>query len=109
MFGQALRRARPILAMLALGALLGARSAAAAPLAGTYVVGSTGVYATPAAAAADVVANGVSGPVTFQIQPGTYSVNTTLTAISGANSTNRITFVSQSGVASSVVLQGDGS
>ena len=75
------------------------------PMAGTYVVGASGAYATPAAAAAVVEVRGVSGPVTFAIQPGTYDGTTVLTPITGANPVNRVQFTSQTGVPADVVLQ----
>ncbi|MGH7741437.1 MAG: beta strand repeat-containing protein, partial [Candidatus Eiseniibacteriota bacterium] len=78
------------------------------PMAGTYTVGASGTYANPAAAAADVSLRGVSAPVSFLIQSGTYSGTTLLTPATGANAVNRVRFVAQSGVASDVVLQAPG-
>ena len=105
MVARTLRISRPILALLAAATLLGARVAGATPLAGTYVIGSGGDYASFAAAATDLIAQGVSAPVTFQVKTGTYTESLSLTAITGASSSNRVTFVAQSGVASDVVLQ----
>jgi hypothetical protein len=83
-------------------------------LAGTYIVGAGGDYATPAAAAADVAVRGVSAPVTFAIKSGTYNGTTTMIPVTGGNAINRVKFTSQSGVAGDVILQsatgaGDGS
>jgi CARDB/Right handed beta helix region/Secretion system C-terminal sorting domain len=76
------------------------------PLAGTYTVGASGVYPTPAAAAGDVSLRGISAPVSFLIQSGTYNSTITLTPIAGANAANRVRFVSQTGNAADVTLQG---
>jgi hypothetical protein len=46
----------------------------AQPLSGNYTIGSGGNYGTMAAALADLNTNGVSGPVTMTILPGTYTV-----------------------------------
>jgi len=75
------------------------------PLVGTYTVGASGTYATPAAAAADLNVRGVSGPVSFLIQSGTYTGTIPITTVTGANAANRVRFVSQSGLATDVVLQ----
>ena len=61
-------------------------SASYAALNGTYTVGGTTPnYATPAAAAAAVVSQGVSGPVVFNIRPGTYTGNMTMNKIGRAH------------------------
>lgn len=76
-----------------------------AQLSGTYTVGgATPDYATPIDAANAVVAQGVSGPVVFNIRPGTYSGKLLLTTIAGTSSTNTVTFQAENGDSSSVVL-----
>lgn len=65
------------------------------PLNGTYTVGGSNPdFATPAAAAA-ALANGVAGPVVFDIRPGTYGQVVVNGPIAGSNSTNTITFDGQ--------------
>ncbi|MEJ2005229.1 MAG: hypothetical protein P8X57_09760 [Cyclobacteriaceae bacterium] len=68
-----------------------------AQLSGTYTIGGGGDYASINAAVAALDASGVSGPVTFNISSGTYTEQVTIPAISGASSTNTITFTSASG------------
>ena len=76
-----------------------------AALSGTYTVGGASpAYATPTAAAAALVSQGVSGPVIFDIRPGTYVGKVVLTAVTGASSTNTITFQAENGDSSSVLL-----
>jgi parallel beta-helix repeat protein len=57
---------------------------------------------------ADVIAQlacaGVSGPVIFDIAPGTYTGQLTFTAVNGASAANTITFRSQTGDSSSVII-----
>jgi parallel beta-helix repeat protein len=80
----------------------------AVPLNGSYVVGPTGTYLTLADAVSDLVMQGVSGPTTFQIQSGTYGGSNwqaSISSISGADNTNRVTFTSQTGNPASVTLQ----
>jgi len=82
-------------ALLLLAVLLAATSARA-QLSGTYTVGGASPdYATPAAAATAVTAQGVSGPVTFAIRPGTYDGSVVVGAIAGASAVNRVRFVAE--------------
>lgn len=74
-------------------------------LGGNYTIGSGGDYATPALAAADLVSYGVCGPVTFNIMNGTYTGNLSLPQIVGTGPGVSITFQSQSGDSSLVILQ----
>src|SRR3989337_1631756 len=70
------------------------------PLSGSFTVGGTSPdFATPQDAANALKVNGVSGPVFFNIRPGTYSSNggnyTVLlldSVVAGLSQTNRITF-----------------
>ena len=65
-------------------------------LSGTYTIGSGGNYANFTAATSALYSQGVSGPVTFNVLPGTYNERLNLSStISGANATNTITFDGQ--------------
>lgn len=81
----------------ALFALLLGGPAALAQLSGTYTIdnaqptGGTN-YASFTAAATALTANGVSGPVTFNVSGGPYTEQLRLPAIAGSSATNRITF-----------------
>ncbi|MBI1184611.1 hypothetical protein GC194_10085, partial [bacterium] len=84
-----------VLAMLFL--MLGVYSTQAAALSGNYTIGKSGDYTSVTAAVSDLTSNGVSGPVTFTIDDGTYSGTLSFgSGISGASSTNTITFMSKS-------------
>jgi hypothetical protein len=87
--------------------------AANAQLNGTYTVGGTTPnYPTLTDAVTDLLANGVSGPVTFNLRNGTYSgAQYSITPITGASATNRVVFQSETGVAANVTVsyQGSGS
>jgi len=79
-----------------------------AQLSGTYTIGGGGDYASISAAVADLDASGVSGAVTFNISSGTYTEQVTIPAISGASSSNTITFRSATGNAANVTWQFNG-
>lgn len=74
-----------------------------AALAGTYVVGPNGDYATIKDAADALNEWGVCAPVTMEIETGVYLDQVRLDDIAGADNNNRITFKSQSGVPNSVI------
>ncbi|MBI1184328.1 DUF5011 domain-containing protein [bacterium] len=80
--------------------------ALAAPLSGSYTIGAgTGYdYASVVSAASALASQGVSGPVTFTIADGTYSGQASFGKISGASSTNTITFIGKSKNADKVKL-----
>lgn len=63
---------------------------------GTYIIGSGGNYATITAAVSALNTYGVSGPVIFKIKNGTYNERITINQITGASSTNTITFRGES-------------
>ncbi len=95
---------RNIFTLLLIGSLFAVNTVQAA-LSGTYTVGGTTPdFADPATAASAVVAQGVSGPVIFNIRPGTYTGKVSLTSIAGASSTNTITFQAENGDSTSVLL-----
>ena len=73
--------------------------------AGAYTVGGpTANFPTIQAAVDAINCGGVGGAVTFSIFPGTYYGSYTLNNISGASTTNQITFTSSTGVAADVIL-----
>ena len=84
--------------------LLCTPSASNAQLSGTYTIGSGGNYASFSAAVTALTTSGVSGAVTFNVFNGTYNEQITIPAITGANSTNTITFQSNSGNPADVTL-----
>ncbi|MBO4574700.1 MAG: DUF4465 domain-containing protein [Bacteroidales bacterium] len=63
-----------------------------AQLSGTYTIGSSGSNYTSFSAAVSALSAGVSGPVTFQVAPGTYEEYVTINEINGTSATNRVTF-----------------
>lgn len=66
-----------------------------AQLSGTYTINSNASQNpdyTSFSAAVTALSGGVSGPVTFQVAPGTYEEYVTLQTIAGASETNRVTF-----------------
>ncbi|MBI5646464.1 MAG: right-handed parallel beta-helix repeat-containing protein [Ignavibacteriae bacterium] len=84
------------LSSMALFALVLSAAALAQPMSGSYTIdpGGSGVtnFTTFNGARNALVANGVSGPVTFTVAAGTYNEMVDLPAITGASSTNTITF-----------------
>lgn len=77
----------------------------AAPLSGSYTIGGTNPdYATFSLAAAALNSQGVSGPVTFNVRPGTYNESVTINNITGATAANHITFQSEDGDQNSVII-----
>jgi hypothetical protein len=76
-----------------------------AAISGTYTIGGASPdYPTIAAAVTDLNANGVCGPVVFNIRNGSYPTNVELGAISGTSAVNTITFQSESGNKADVTL-----
>lgn len=72
---------------------------------GSYTIGGTSPdYARFSDAVAALIANGVCGPVVFNIRPGTDTVQVVIPEISGADSTNTITFQSENGDSTSAIL-----
>lgn len=82
-----------------------------AQLSGTYTISNNASqnpdYTTLSAAAAALTEQGVSGPVLFEIAPGTFEEYVTLTIINGASETNRITFRGMGADNQQVVLTGN--
>ncbi len=77
------------------------------PMSGNYSIGadSTNDFSSFTSAVLSLVTNGISGPITFFVMPGNYSEQITIPAISGASSTNTITFQSYTQDSSSVVMK----
>jgi len=96
---------KKILRFMSVGLLLGGSlNALAAPLAGTYTIGEGGDYVTFTDAFKVLSTEGVSGPVRFEVMPGTYSELLTLDAIPGTSAENTVTFASESGDAADVTI-----
>jgi hypothetical protein len=81
-----------------LACFLGAQSAKAGAMSGTYTICSSGCnYSTIAAAVADLKANGISASVTFKLSGQDYNEPIRLNfAITGASSTKTVNFVGTS-------------
>jgi len=73
---------------------------------GTYTIGASGADFPTFAAALTAMQNcGISGPVVFNVQSGTYTEQLSFPEIGGASATNTITFQSLTGVNTDVTLQ----
>ena len=78
----------------------------AQPLSGGYTIGGTSAnFDSLSQAVNTLVNNGVSGAVIFNIRPGTYEEQIIIPEISGASSSNTITFQSETGVVEDVIWQ----
>jgi hypothetical protein len=73
-------------------------------LSGVYTVGPTGTYPSVQAAVNDLNNCGVSGPVTFNIEPGIYYGSYSIANVPGAVSPNTITFTSSTSNPADVIL-----
>jgi pectin methylesterase-like acyl-CoA thioesterase len=74
------------------------------PLEGVFTIGSDGDYLTIQDAFDDALIKGVSDAVTFNIIPGTYNEQITITSIPGTSPVNNITLRSQTGDTSDVEI-----
>lgn len=78
-------------------------------LSGVYTIGGTAPsYTSITQAVSSLTVNGVCGPVTFNIRPGTYTEKITIPVIAGTSSVNTISFQSESLDSSSVLIQSTG-
>jgi hypothetical protein len=76
-----------------------------AAISGTYTIGGASPsYPTFAAAVADLTANGICGPVVFNVRSGTYTTRIDLQNIPGASAVNTITFQSETGNKADVII-----
>lgn len=73
---------------------------------GTYTIG-TGAYdfQTLAAAANDITANGICGPVVFNVYPGTYTGQILINSVVGVSAVNTITFKSVNGDKANTIIE----
>ncbi|MBK7852728.1 MAG: T9SS type A sorting domain-containing protein [Bacteroidetes bacterium] len=76
-----------------------------AQLSGNYTIGGTAPdYATIQSAITALQSNGVNGAVTFNIRSGTYTGKVSMGNVAGASAANTITFQSEAGDSSAVVI-----
>lgn len=77
-----------------------------AGLNGSYTIGGNAPdYSTISNAVTDLENYGICGPVTFNIRSGLYNEQIRLTEIVGASPTNNVTFQSETGDSSSVIIE----
>ncbi len=75
------------------------------PLNGSYTIGESGAdFSTITEAVERVISCGVAGPVTFNIQPGSYFEQIEITDIPYASEVDSITFQSQTGDYTDVII-----
>lgn len=76
---------------------------------GLYTIGGSGVadFVSIADAIDAMSCGGISGSVTFAIEPGVYYGSHVIAGIAGSSLANQITFTSQTGLASDVVIVHD--
>ncbi len=78
---------------------------ASAQLNGTFTIGgSNPSFADFTAAASALSTQGISGNVTFNVRPGTYTERIQINAIPGSNANRTVTFQAENGDSSSVLL-----
>lgn len=74
-------------------------------LTGNYTIGGTNPdYSTVTAAVNALHSQGVSNSVVFNIRPGTYSEQITINSVSGVNASKTVTFQSENGDSTSVII-----
>ncbi len=72
---------------------------------GTYTIGGTNPNFNTFTDAANALNSfGVCGPVVFNVRPGTYNEQVTLNSVQGTSAVNTITFQSETGDSSDVIL-----
>lgn len=87
--------------------LAGGQAALAQPMSGNYTLGGANPdFPTFAAALQRLDSFGVTGPVTIWVRNGTYGETLLLDSVNGASAVNTITFRSESGDSSAVVING---
>ena len=78
-------------------------------LSGSYEIGTTNAdYTTITNAVSALDSHGISGPVVFNIQNGSYNEQVEIKNIAGTSYTNTITFQSKSGDSSKVLIHFSG-
>ena len=89
---------------------LGGNILFAQPLSGVKTIGGVGPdYASFTDAVIALSVNGVMGPVTFNVRTATYNEQISIPVIAGASAVNTITFQSETGVKTDVLLTHVGS
>ena len=79
-----------------------------AQLGGTYSIGKTeSDYATFAEAVNALQTQGISAPVTFEVQPGVYEEQINIAEINGSSNENYVLFESSTGDSTDVVIKSD--
>ncbi|MBP5516098.1 MAG: T9SS type A sorting domain-containing protein [Bacteroidales bacterium] len=73
--------------------------------AGTYTIGTGGLFANFTTAIDTLVNAGIDGPIVFSVYGGTYNEQLTIGQVDGTSSTNTITFRGATGDSSDVVLR----
>lgn len=76
--------------------------------AGTYTIGGTNPSFADFTSAANALACGITGPVTFNVRPGTYNERFTINNPKNTSATNRIVFQSETGNANDVIISNTG-
>lgn len=77
------------------------------PFEGEYTIGATGDFESFTEAVDTIAPVGISGPVTFKVESGTYNEQFVIPAIPEVSETNTVTFTSVSGDSTDVILQFD--
>ena len=76
-----------------------------AAISGAMTIGGSGAdYATFDDAVTDLMANGICGPVVFDVRSGIYNERVSIGAIPGASATNTVTFRAETGIRTDVTL-----
>ncbi len=83
---------------------IGADEISSVALSGSYTIGSGGNFLSFTDAVDALVCNGISDAITFDVITGAYDEQISIPAITGASATNTITFQSQSGTNTDVIL-----
>lgn len=99
---------RRILGNICVSAILvfGAETAKGQCLSGTFTIGGASPdYSSVTAAVNDLAANGVCGPVIFNIRDGIYTEQVSIPSVTGSSPVNSITFQGENGAASLVTIQ----
>lgn len=80
------------------------KSSSAQIAGGTYTIGGASPDYATVQAAATALASGISGPVVFNIRPGTYFGKFSMGNVPGTSATNTITFKAENGDSTSVII-----
>ncbi len=85
--------------------LLSSASKLETTLTGTYTIGGASPdYATFSSAVSALNSQGVTGSVVFQVRPGTYNEQISISQFSGSSASNTVTFISTSNDSTAVTL-----